>query len=322
MTLRGDGNVGIGTTSPTYKLDITGGFADGTNNYIATFHSNTGTTGDAYIGIGAYRSDALGSGRNAYINAVAASGGSGALLLQTSGGNVGIGSTNPTRLLDVNGVIRTQNAGSAGAPSIELGTSAQGNGLFYPTTNTIAISTNDTERMRITSGGELLINTTSDAGDYKLQVNGNTRLGGLVDIASGTTSSFAFTIDVNSTFSFGSTNGKRTAIIRTTSSEDNGLQFGYDTNDNTGIIAGAGTLNGTGIDFYTYNGTSWGNRMRIKKDGNVEMYGSIKTAAPSGGTAKPWKLGEAGVTLGGSNTSGVRVEIDGTVYYLVTGYLP
>jgi hypothetical protein len=27
--------------------------------------------------------------------------------------------------------------------------------------------------MRITSGGELLINTTSDAGDYGLQVNGN-----------------------------------------------------------------------------------------------------------------------------------------------------
>jgi hypothetical protein len=81
--------------------------------------------------------------------------------------------------------------------------------------------------MRITSGGELLINTTTDAGDYKLQVNGN------------------------------------------------------------GLISGA-----------------------------------ITTAAPSGGTAKPWKLGEAGVTLGGSNTSGVRVEIDGTVYYLVTGYLP
>jgi hypothetical protein len=30
-----------------------------------------------------------------------------------------------------------------------------------------------TESMRITSGGELLINTTSDAGDYKLQVAGN-----------------------------------------------------------------------------------------------------------------------------------------------------
>ncbi|MFY7885069.1 MAG: hypothetical protein ACOVOV_09525, partial [Dolichospermum sp.] len=40
---------------------------------------------------------------------------------------------------------------------------------FYTRANGGASS----EKMRITSGGELLINTTSDAGDYKLQVNGN-----------------------------------------------------------------------------------------------------------------------------------------------------
>jgi len=78
-----------------------------------------------------------------------------------NGGNVGIGTTAPNRLLDVNGVIRTQNSGSAGAPAIELGTSAQGNGLFYPNTNTIAIATNDTERMRITSGGNVAIGNTT-----------------------------------------------------------------------------------------------------------------------------------------------------------------
>jgi hypothetical protein len=77
--------------------------------------------------------------------------------MRVTGGNVGIGTSSPNRLLDVNGVIRTQNSGSAGAPSIELGTSSQGNGLFYPTTNTIAIATNDNERMRITSGGDIII---------------------------------------------------------------------------------------------------------------------------------------------------------------------
>jgi hypothetical protein len=59
-----------------------------------------------------------------------------------------------------------------------------------------------------------------------------------------------------------------------------------------------------------------------KTTGNATFSGSIKTAAPSGGTAQPWKLGSAGVTLGGSNLSGVEVEINGTTYYLVTGYLP
>ena len=74
-------------------------------------------------------------------------------------------------------------------------------------------------------------------------------------------------------------------------------------------------------------------RMRITSTGNVgigttspseklEVNGAIKTAAPSGGTAKPWKLGEAGVSVGGANTTAVKVEIDGVVYYLLTAYLP
>jgi hypothetical protein len=239
MRITSAGNVGIGTTSPSNLLslkasvtapvlDITrsgGGqgknsgilFKDQSINEIGAIGTEGQTTNDLQILSTAgirfnSSSDLISTNERMRI---------------TSGGNVGIGSTNPTRLLDVNGVIRTQNSGSAGAPSIELGTSAQGNGLFYPTTNTIAIATNDNERMRITSGGELLINTTSDAGDYKLQVNGN------------------------------------------------------------GLISGA-----------------------------------ITTAAPSGGTAKPWKLGEAGVAIGGSDGYAVKVEIDGTLYYLMTGYLP
>ncbi|MFY7885491.1 MAG: beta strand repeat-containing protein, partial [Dolichospermum sp.] len=261
MTITSGGNVGIGTTSPTYKLDITGGFADGTNNYIATFHSNTGTTGDAYIGIGAYRSDALGSGRNAYINAVAASGGSGALLLQTSGGNVGIGTTSPNSytgyttltinngttgsvldldvadvrtatvaatasafylssetniplIMQTNGSerMRITSGGEVLVGSTSSGLSSSGRGVieingtsesilglkvnnvvktylyqsgdnveFNNTANGyLALKTNASERMRITSSGELLINTTSDAGDYKLQVNGNIYANGVI----------------------------------------------------------------------------------------------------------------------------------------------
>jgi hypothetical protein len=44
---------------------------------------------------------------------------------------------------------------------------------IYSSFITFQTGTSPSERMRITSGGELLINTTSDAGDYKLQVNGN-----------------------------------------------------------------------------------------------------------------------------------------------------
>ena len=48
------------------------------------------------------------------------------------------------------------------------------NGGGTGTPNTIIMQTASTERMRITSGGNLLINTTTDAG-YKLQVNGTSR---------------------------------------------------------------------------------------------------------------------------------------------------
>ncbi|MFY7886573.1 MAG: hypothetical protein ACOVOV_17200, partial [Dolichospermum sp.] len=143
----------VGDTNQAMRLNAATGFLQFTPYYDTTY--------GAFI-------NSLNAAASAYLPITIQ--GSKIMFLQ---GNVGIGTSSPNRLLDVNGVIRTQNAGSAGAPSIELGTSAQGNGLFYPTTNTIAIATNDNERMRITSGGELLINTTTDSGAYYLQVNGS-----------------------------------------------------------------------------------------------------------------------------------------------------
>jgi hypothetical protein len=46
-------------------------------------------------------------------------------------------------------------------------------GVFRTESNTpLAIGTNGSEQMRITSAGEVLIGTTTDSGNYKLQVNG------------------------------------------------------------------------------------------------------------------------------------------------------
>ena len=55
---------------------------------------------------------------------------------------------------------------------------------------------------------------------------------------------------------------------------------------------------------------------------NAEVGGSIKTAAPSGGSAGAWKLGTYGTAIGGSTGYAIPVEINGTIYYLMTGYLP
>ena len=191
--------LGIGTSSPAYKLQV----LNAANGFLARFTG--GASSDVNIGIYATSSPAGGSigtesnhPFNIFTNGTDR-------VSVTAAGNVGIGTTSPTRLLDVNGVIRTQNAGSAGAPSIELGTSAQGNGLFYPTTNTIAISTNDTERMRITSGGDVAINTTT--ANSKLHVAGSLRLP-LV------TKSATYTLDATDyTVGFDCTGANRTANL-------------------------------------------------------------------------------------------------------------
>lgn len=129
----------------------------------------------------------------------------------TSAGNVGIGTTSPYQAkLDVNGINGVANIGAsnsnvdqlligsidrASAPaffSLPNGSAfigAIGNGVA----NTLGIGTfgaapvifgtSNTEKMRIASGGNVLIGTTTDAG-YLLDVNGTARVSGMTSIGS------------------------------------------------------------------------------------------------------------------------------------------
>jgi hypothetical protein len=105
----------------------------------------------------------------------------------TSAGKVGIGTATPSNQLEVGGegIIRirpkTDNTQSAlffndtttagNSYRSDIGIINDG-GLYFSTTNTI--NTAPTERMRITSGGNVLIGTTTDAGNGVLQVNKST----------------------------------------------------------------------------------------------------------------------------------------------------
>jgi microcystin-dependent protein len=87
MRVKGNGNVGIGTSSPIQKLSVNG---------------DTLTTGTAYLGDTNHSIRAIG-GSGVAISTYAVTDG---IILKQSTGNVGIGTTSPSQKLEVNGTVK------------------------------------------------------------------------------------------------------------------------------------------------------------------------------------------------------------------------
>jgi hypothetical protein len=152
MRITSAGNVGIGTTSPVGRLDVT-------------------ATGDAAIsltiaGVQRYQFIAkLGGNFELFDQSASA-----ARLTLKQSGNVGIGTTTPDANLTVNGAASFA-AGTALLPSIaragDLNT-----GIWFPAADTVAVSTAGSERLRIDSNGLTLATTTSSVRNITIGGNG------------------------------------------------------------------------------------------------------------------------------------------------------
>ena len=173
------GNVGIGTTGPTMKLQVAGqGFFSGADYSIDPGDGSGSGLRVGYQSVGDY----------GYVSAINTGVATKNLALQPSGGNVGIGTTPDSgRLLhllqsgsQLIAKFASTGTGSNGNVALEI---ANSNGtvpfLWYlqamSADGRFRIYGGSDERLSITSTGNVGIGTTSPAA--KLSVNGNVKIG-------------------------------------------------------------------------------------------------------------------------------------------------
>jgi hypothetical protein len=215
-------------------------------------------------------------------------------------GDVGIGTTSPAAKLhlvdSVESEIRTQYSTTSSGKLIT------GNGfttIGSITNDPLVFVSNNTERMRFTNGGNLLLGTTTDNGS-KFQVSGAATFSG--NVQTGDQILIGSSATINGAINFIKTNASPVASRITFGTDGTGYKFAI-----------AKNVSSTITDLFT-----------LQDNGAATFNSTIQTAAPTGGTAKPWKLGKiytdpCGVptTFGQTLTDQyIEVEIDGVFCYI------
>ena len=287
--LSGSGNIGIGTTSPSAKLDIAGS----TENRYLEVNAISGFAGLSSGSAAMVEFLNAGDGNTLFIktsNSVRTDAAPLAVwtdnnprLLVRNDGNIGIGTTSPGLKLDVvsgasgDPVLRLQNTDANGYSGAHLYSSAGtltghfgwANGsssvlsdkMYFGTivNKPVVFTTNDAEKMRISADGNVGIGTTSPSSKLDISVIPSAAWMNLIN---GNETAFRLT-----TYNNGTNNGTATYAFK------HGLY--YNTTENAAVTFYRGDSSTGGfLTFTTDNGTE---RMRITNTGNV----GIGTTSPT-----------------------------------------
>ena len=167
MTIDGSGDVGINDIDPDTRLSVN----SGTTDVVAKFTSSDAnawiqfrdnTTTDTAVMVGANGDDLLfraGSNTRARISA---------------GGSFGIGDASPTKPLTVGTTTPVILLDDQSSRTLEIRGPSTTHSATVLTTSThdLLLGTNDTERVRITSGGNVGINSTSPGALFTVNTGG------------------------------------------------------------------------------------------------------------------------------------------------------
>lgn len=304
MVITNAGNVGIGTTTPAWRLQVAGtrpdfAISDSAGGTNAKHMLLSNRSGNLYIG----------TSTDVYATSTTP------ILTLLNNGNVGIGTSSPTTLLSLNGTGVANGITFGGDPSANLYRSGLSqlttNGSIYATTNvgagnsfyfynsnllmysTTAIGDTGNAytfadasgvNLRQIKASSLYIATTTTASPFLVTTSaGNVGVG---------TASPLSKLDVNGVISsateyrFNNYSYSRIASVDSGGGYGGGYNFNWNNtspqNDSTGTLSGYGFSQGS-IRFFTNTsqtaGTPAPERMRIDSSGNVGI-----------GTTSPWGL--------------------------------
>jgi predicted heme/steroid binding protein len=345
MRIANNGNVGIGTTNPYEKLDIDGNIRLGNFTTPGTRFIGYGnnTFANQFIAGMAIESTTVGGNYSQRLHfathnyAVDAA----VRMTITESGNVGIGTTNPKQKLDVNGIVAITNSSvtsygelifyenSAIKADIFVNGSSQNNyagvnsmNIWQGSDAPIAFYTNQLERIRITSAGNVGIGTTAPS--LKLQIQGSNITDSAIRIAN--TGAGGISWDIYSTNNGFDQGGGKLLFYRPSVDASSGTVV-FDSSGNVGIgtvnpsfkttisadITKSGDVNPGTAQLSLEGATTPGKRMLLGYDTNSNGFGFIK-AGYYGVTWTPLSLQPDGGNVGvGTTQPSQKLHVDGNL---------